>query len=238
MMLNQNRFEELVSIVSNKTRREIIRKLSEGPDYALRIAEELGLGQQLVSKHLDIIHDAGLVDVYMEKSPIGASRKMYSLNKYYSLRIDFAPNLYNQGLISFESQLMDLEEFKELERLRLRLEELSHGVPEEKFEPLGRLVSRIDELLDDLEWKRAGLLYIRNLVMKETSKFMEEMDREERRVLRQIINRGPASVERLSRNLHLREETIRELLEHLEKDDLVREIDEQYKLKGETQEEN
>jgi len=235
---NNISFNDIMSLLGNKTRRRIIKKLSEGPDYALRIANELGLGQQPVSKHLDIIQEAGLVDVYREKSPIGASRKMYSLNKYYSLRIDFAPNLYNQELISFEKPLKDVKEFKELDRLILRLEEFSRGTPEEgEIEPFGRLISRIDGTLDDLEWKRAGLLYIRNLVMKETHRFMEEMRRDERRILRQIINKGPTSVKKLSRNLRLREETIRELLEALEDEDLVRGIDDQYKLKREMPEE-
>lgn len=236
-MLNRERFEELLSILGNKTRREIIRKLSKGSDYALRIANELGLGQQLVSKHLDIIQNAGLVDVCREKSPVGASRKMYTLNKYYSLRIDFAPSLYNQGLIPFEKPMKDIKEFEELERIILRLEEVSQKTrKEEGIEPLGRLVSRIDEMLNELEWKRAGLLYIRNQVMEETSRSMDKMGRRERRVLHQIVNKGPTSVEKLSRNLHLREETIRKLLEDLEEDDLLREIDEQYKLKRETPE--
>jgi predicted transcriptional regulator len=221
-----------MNILGNSTRRSILRKISEGPDYALRIADELGLGQQLVSKHLDIIQEAGLVDVYREKSPLGARRKMYTLNKYYSLRIDFSPNLYNEGLISFKEPLKDLREFKELRELKDLQEQIANERNKRgDIEPLGRLISEIDDKLDELEKRRAGLLYLRNRVMKETARSMESMDRGERRILHQIIDRGRASVERLSRNLRLREETIRGLLDELEEGDLVRKIDKRYELK-------
>jgi predicted transcriptional regulator len=38
-------FETVVEVLGNPVRRQIIRKLSEGPDYALRLSNELNIHQ-------------------------------------------------------------------------------------------------------------------------------------------------------------------------------------------------
>jgi predicted transcriptional regulator len=53
-------FETVVGVLGNPVRRSIIRKLSEGPDYTLRLSNELNIAQQLAAKHLKIIRDAEL----------------------------------------------------------------------------------------------------------------------------------------------------------------------------------
>lgn len=83
--ITRHDFENVVDVIGNPIRRQIIRKLSEGPDYALRISNELNVSHQLTSKHLNVIRNAKLVDVVRQKSIKGADKKMFSLNKFYSL---------------------------------------------------------------------------------------------------------------------------------------------------------
>jgi predicted transcriptional regulator len=96
-------FETVIGILGNSVRRDIIKKLSQGPDYTLRLSSELNINQQLAAKHLKVIQDAELVDVVRQKSTLGADKNVFNLNKFYSLQIDFSPSLYNERLISFNN---------------------------------------------------------------------------------------------------------------------------------------
>ena len=56
--MDRRDFETVVGVLGNPVRRSIIRKLSEGPDYTLRLSNELNIAQQLAAKHLNVIRDA------------------------------------------------------------------------------------------------------------------------------------------------------------------------------------
>jgi len=205
--------------------------LSEGSDYPLRLSGELNIGQQLASKHLEVIHDAGLVDISWEKSNRGAKKKMYTLNKYHSLRLDFAPHVYNEELISFDNPLEWIDDSSEFEEFEHSLNALFQERPGiDKLNPVTLLLSEIDLELESLEQKRAKLLHLRTTAMKETSSSLEVMDRPERRIIHHIINKGPTTVENLSRHLQLRGEIIRKVLNELKTKKLVKEKDQQFSL--------
>ena len=59
----------LLKILENPIRRRVIERLSQEPNYSLRLSKELGLGQQLVTKHLNLMEDAGLVTTKNQTSP-------------------------------------------------------------------------------------------------------------------------------------------------------------------------
>ncbi|MFH0849698.1 MAG: helix-turn-helix domain-containing protein [Candidatus Bathyarchaeota archaeon] len=218
-------FETVVEVLGNPIRRQIIRKLSEGPDYALRLSNELNIHQQLAAKHLKVIRNADLVDMVRQKSDRGADQKLFSLKKFYSLQIDFSPSLYNERLISFNNPDRWILADNYMERLEDQVQDLTEeesGV--DKINPLSQVIQDIDEELQSMEKRRARLLYIRNLAMNASGQAMDEMDRGKRQVLHYILDKGQASVETLSRQLQLREETIRNIVGDLEKEDLVKRI--------------
>lgn len=218
-------FETVVEVLGNPIRRQIIRKLSEGPDYALRLSNELNIHQQLATKHLKVIRNADLVDMVRQKSDRGADQKLFSLNKFYSLQIDFSPSLYNERLISFNDPDRWILADNYMENLENQVQDLTEeesGV--DKINPLSQVIQAIDDELQSMEKRRARLLYIRNLAMNASGQAMDEMDRGKRQVLHYILDQGQASVETLSRQLQLREETIRNIVGDLEKEDLVKRI--------------
>lgn len=215
-------FETVVEVIGNPIRRRIIQKLSEGPDYTLRLSNELNINQQLASKHMKIIRNAELVDVIRQKSDKGPEKKMFSLNKFYSLQIDFSPRLYNERLISFNNPYLWVDADNFMDRLENQITEISEeecGV--DKINPLGQIVQAIDNELESLEKRRARLLYIRNLAMNSSVEALDELDRRKRQVMQYILNQGQVSIEAVSRHLQLREEIIKEIVNDLEKDDLV-----------------
>jgi predicted transcriptional regulator len=219
---SSNNFNNIVDVLGNPIRRRIIRKLSEGPDYTLRLSNELNIAQQLATKHLKVIRNAELVDVFREKSNRGAEKKMFNLNKFYSLQIDFSPNLYNERLISFNNPNRWIYEDNYMERLEdkvVGLSEEESGV--DKLSPLGQIVNAIDNELENIEKRRARLLYIRNLAMNASSTAMDELDRRKRQLIHYILDVGPTSITDLSKYLHIREETIKNLVNELVREDLV-----------------
>ncbi len=218
-------FEEVVDVIGNPVRRRIIQKLSEGPDYTLRLSNELNILQQLASKHLKVIKNAQLVDVVRQPSHRGADKKMFSLNKFYSLQIDFSPNLYNQRLISFNNPQLWINADNYMDRLEDEVTELREeecGI--DTINPLAQIVQNIDDELESLEKRRARLLYIRNLAMNASVQALEELDRKKRQIIHYVINQGSASIEGISRHMQLREQIIKDLVDDLESEDILKKM--------------
>ncbi len=217
-------FETVVGVLGNPVRRDIIKKLSQGPDYTLRLSNELNINQQLAAKHLKVIQDAELVDVVRQKSSLGADKNVFHLNKFYSLQIDFSPSLYNERLISFNNPHQWIQEDDYMEKL----EEQVKDIEEEKLDvddvsPLRQIIQVIDDELDALEKRRARLLYIRNLTLGAAQNALEEVDRRKKQIIQHLIDLGPASIEALSKALQLGEDAIRDIISELEIDDIVKE---------------
>src|SRR2546428_13924961 len=94
--MKQKELDSVLQVIENPVRRRIIKRISQGPSYALQLSKELGLGQPLVAKHLSIMESAGLVTSIVEESrnPSGGEREWYLLAKSVSLNMDPAPNLF------------------------------------------------------------------------------------------------------------------------------------------------
>ena len=63
-------FDEVLSILENTTRRQILMLLVKEPHYPLQISELIGVSQQAVVKHLKVLEKADFVN-----SEIVASEK-------------------------------------------------------------------------------------------------------------------------------------------------------------------
>ncbi len=216
-------FEKVVEVLGNPVRRRLIEKLSESPDYTLRLSNELHIHQQLAAKHMKVLRNAELVDVVRQKSRKGADKNVFSLNKFYSLQIDFSPNLYNQRLISFNNPDLWATADNYMDQLEDKVTDLGEeGSGIDKINPLGNIVQSIDDELESLEKRRARLLYIRNLAMNASVKALDELDRKKRQVMHFILNQGSTTVNAISRHMQLNEEIIRDLVIDLENEDIVR----------------
>ncbi len=217
-------FEKVVDVIGNPIRRRIIQKLSEGPDYTLRLSNELNIHQQLASKHLKVIRNAELVDVVRQPSDKGADKNMFSLNKFYSLQIDFSPNLYNQRLISFNNPHLWINADNYMDKLEDQVMELTDESGVDTINPLSHIVQSVDDELESLEKRRARLLYIRNLAMNASVQALEELGRKKRQIIHFVLNQGSATIESISRHMQLREQTIKDLVDDLEHEDILKQV--------------
>lgn len=94
--------DSLLESLENPVRRRIIRLLSQELSYPLQLSKELGLSQQLVAKHLEVMEKSGIVSSTMNPSPNGPERRLYLLKNSVSISLDFAPNLFNEKLAFFD----------------------------------------------------------------------------------------------------------------------------------------
>jgi predicted transcriptional regulator len=215
-------FEKVVGVLGNPVRRNIIKKLSEGPDYTLRLSNELNINQQLAAKHLKVIQDAELVDVVRQKSTFGADKNVFHLNKFYSLQIDFSPSLYNERLISFNNPHQWIQEDNYMERLEDQVKDIDdEDLNVDDVPPLRQIIEIIDEELESLEKRRARLLYIRNLALGATQGALEELDRKKKQIIQHLVDIGPTSIEALSKTLQLNEADVRDIVSDLVKEGLA-----------------
>jgi DNA-binding transcriptional ArsR family regulator len=94
------------AVLAEPTRRDILDLLRDGERPVGDLVEHLHLSQPLVSKHLRVLREAGLVDVRPD-----AQRRLYRLSPGPLAEIDewLAPyrRLWNQSLDKLERHLED-----------------------------------------------------------------------------------------------------------------------------------
>ncbi len=213
---DQDKLETVMSVIDNPIKRKIIQKLSEEPAYALQLAKELGLGQQNVNKHLKNMEMEGIIESFEVESPAGPKRKLYTIRNFYSLRIDFAPNLYNESLKCFDDPKEWSEDRRSLEEFEKRLEKISDSSRiGEKLDELNIFISDIEDEVELIEKKLSKLLYIRNMAMREAHLSMDDMTMLERRVMYRILDQRNVTCEIISEQLDMRETTVDEVIKGL-----------------------
>lgn len=206
-------------ILENPTRRYIIKRLSEEPNYPLQLAKDLGLGQQLVAKHLRVMEQAGMVASSVEASPHGPKRRIYTLNKSVSVTLDVSTHFFKAKMVFFDAE----PERKEISDTSASLMDkmdktLERPKEYETISPFTKIISDIDKKLEALENERAILLYIRNFAMKEASHILELFKNSDtRRIIRYALDEHDISVKSISESLNLREAVVRQALSKLKK---------------------
>ena len=210
----------LLRILENPIRRRIVGRLSQEPNYPLQLSKELGLGQQLVAKHLQIMENSGLLRSSIERSPTGPSRKIYRLNKSISITLDVAPHLFKQEIVSFDVEPEKGQISQDLVSLVDRRDALVESLKEEdRMGPCADILSDIDEKLEELTEERLILLSIRNSIMFEASKTIQQIDDVEvRRVLHNAVTEHDKTVQRIAQVLNIREEKVRLAIKKLKEE--------------------
>lgn len=215
-----NEIDLILSVVENPVRRKIIKRLSQEPSYPLELSKELGIGQQLVTAHLNIMEKNGFLGRLVETSPVGPSRKVYFLKKSVYSSVGFGPHLYSEQALSFDSLPDTISD--EAKKFVLRINDIRKtGEENSRIVSLSDLIREIDFKLDEVEAEKTALLCIRNLAMKYANEAMSNTEKthDERRVLHYLLDERNRSVENIAAELNLRESVIRNILQSL-KDEL------------------
>ena len=142
--------DDILEAIENHMRREILKRLAEGRQYALQIARELRTSQQAVIKHLSVLQDKNIIKFAgEEKSDRGAPRKFYEVSRKFSLFIDIGPQIFN-------IREYDLDDFDYVDIMD-NFENLDHG----------EMLEKIEKEMRDLEIRRVKLLKLKEKILSE-----------------------------------------------------------------------
>lgn len=218
-MSSTPKLENILKIFENPARREIIRRLSQEPNYSFQLAKDTGLSQQQIANHLRVMEDAGLVDSSRRSGVGGPIRRVYRLSTSFSIVLDVAPHMYNEKLVAFnvspDRSVISEESVGFMEKVD---EILDYPSNKDRIEPLAVIIGEIDYKISELEEERLVLLYIRNLVMSEAFKEYQSLENADaRRIIYSAIDEHDSTVSGISKALNLREDFVREVIENIKK---------------------
>jgi len=119
------KIEELLNMLGNETRREILQMLSERPYYVTELSQELDIGQKAIIEHLSLMRGAGIIKSKFEKIKKGRPRKYYIISKDVMLEVWIGTDTFNAKTSSISIDKDILDSLPKLKKITERLDELS-----------------------------------------------------------------------------------------------------------------
>ncbi len=90
--------DELLDILGNRTRREIIKRVSEEPKCLSELSREMGVEKMALARHLDSMTRAKILTVEEERIKRGRPRKYYEIADHIQLKVDISPEEFSMKL--------------------------------------------------------------------------------------------------------------------------------------------
>ncbi len=87
--------KEFFKLISNETRRSILRSVAQEPKYLFQLSKELNKTQQSLQRHLQCLMEKGWLVQEMVEGPKGPARKMYHISKNISVRITLSKHSFD-----------------------------------------------------------------------------------------------------------------------------------------------
>jgi predicted transcriptional regulator len=202
--------DELLSVLGNPLRREILARLAKERHYPLQLSKELGVSQQAIMKQLIILKKYRLVRICEKKSTsLGPPRKCFEGTGQFSIRIDIGPSDFETRL--FPAQEKEDKADRETAGFEGLLEDV-RGIsnPGKRLAAYKDLVSRLNGEMEKLEDRRASLMTFKQEVLREASSEISRLsyDYNQRRLLYILTERPGLPVEELARMLKMQEEVL------------------------------
>lgn len=139
--------EDILNMLGNETRREILQLLSERPCYVSQLSQELKVGQKAVIEHLERMSRAGILESRVMKIEKGRPRKYYGISQEVILEVKIGQSFFDIADISPALDQEILESLPKLKQITEKLERISQLEGAERIRELERVH---DELLDEL----------------------------------------------------------------------------------------
>ncbi|MGC8932399.1 MAG: ArsR/SmtB family transcription factor [Candidatus Methanodesulfokora sp.] len=121
----------LLELLSNSTRRRMLRLLAERPRYLLELSNELGVSKQAVLKHLRYMESKGLLEKIVDRSTIPP-------RKYYRLKEDVPDVFILIGDKVISECIHEEEEAPRISEIMRRLEKLTDISSEDEIDEIIR----------------------------------------------------------------------------------------------------
>ncbi len=211
---SSDKVNNVLNILGNETRRRILYLLSAEPRYFIQLSRDLGISQQAILKHLEVLEKNGIISSYREKSNLAApARKYYHLNKSLYLSIGITND-------NVKMEIRDIDQNKNESKNTLKNlmidNELTDSI--ENNEDLDTLLNssnillkKIDNKISDIELEKISLLRLKQIIMKKIHDAIRSNvdDVLERTILYSLISSDfSVDIESLSEQFDVREKEI------------------------------
>ncbi len=222
----------LLDVLGNDNRRKILKLLALEPRYLLQLAEELGVSQQAVLKHLALLEKYGVISSYAAPGDMpGPLRKYYKLSKSVCLAFEMTEDSVDFKLKVIPGRGVEVEEeaegegfgnfADELQKLEAKVSALDGEVDRRQvLYRCNEILRGLNEELDDLERVRVRLLTLKQMTVNKAHQTIRNLSIQdlERRILYWVLgSEDMVDVEQLSVEFDVREKEIRSAVAQLQK---------------------
>ena len=168
--------DELLDILGNRTRREIIKLVSEEPKCLSELSRETGVEKMALARHLDSMRRANILTVEEERIKRGRPRKYYEIADHIQLKVDISPEEFSLRL---RTPSQDRERTSNVHTLRL---ESARSISD----PLQRLAA-LSKIAEDI---KREIMYYED-ALQEAEDVLDEVRRAGREAVEELrLNRS------------------------------------------------
>ncbi len=173
------RIEELLNMLGNETRREILQMLSERPYYVSELSQELDIGHKAIIEHLSLMRGAGMVKSKFEKIKKGRPRKYYLISKDVMLEVWIGTDTFNAktSTITIDEEILD--SMPKLKKITERLEELSGLESSSDIAELRKIYKELEEEKENISQAKQIIECIQGRIKSELKRDRLERELEE-----------------------------------------------------------
>ncbi len=221
--MSLNNVDVLLDVLGNDTRRRILQLLADEPRYFIQLSRELGVSQQAVLKHLEILEKNGFITSYEEESDFPSPKR-----KYFQLSLSCVLEVgITRDAVQFVFQdIPRLDREDQIEEKELKVLSRKVNTVLEEEDPI-ELLQQSDDLLKEingtlketLETEILLLRFKQRLTRAAHKAIRESFDEElHRHILYSTIGeQKQPNIDQLSSMLDIREKEIGEALKLLKK---------------------
>jgi predicted transcriptional regulator len=199
--------DELLAVLGNPLRREILSRIAQETHYPLQLSKELGVSQQAIMKHLQVLRKYHLVRCTDSKTnTLGPPRKCYVGTGQFSIRIDFGPSALETRLIRVKTRPEEASPGLEGDFQRAA----SLGSAPDRLRAYRDTVSKLNKEVEELEDRRMALIALKQDILKQASAEIaaSSPDYRQRRLLYLMTEDPGAPVDEMARMLNLQREVL------------------------------
>lgn len=208
---------EILDLLGNKNRLEILKKLTQKPRYITELSEELGVGRKAIIDHLRILENYGLI----EDSKNPGRRKYYQISNNFVFKFILTKN---NSITYYEDLDLDKnkeekikDKFKDLKKLERKINNKN------KFKETFSLLREIETKLEELHTAEIFLSNKIDELIKETTQEINEETNNalEKKILQEILRNGQITPEEVSSKLKIKRNKVFSIISNLRKKDLI-----------------
>ncbi|HZW56421.1 MAG TPA: helix-turn-helix domain-containing protein [Nitrososphaerales archaeon] len=213
-MIELDDIDTLLDVLGNETRRRILQLLADEPRYFIQLSKDLGVSQQAVLKHLEVLERHGFISSYESESEYAApKRKYFQLDKSCMLAIgitrDAVEFVFRDLSPHIDEESAEQRELRSTSREVAQLEKEADVV--KKLNASDKLLKEINSKLSELTQMEISLLRLKQRITKVAHEAIRESFEDElhRQILYETLGEEKQpDIDELSATLDTREKEI------------------------------